>query len=69
VRAVCSAGCAAAVVWLAAIVGGSFGFGRLPPAAPAALVLRGPIVVAHAHRLHARPTVIHRRHRPRQRTT
>jgi hypothetical protein len=68
VRAACTAGCAAAVVWLASIVGGSFGFGRLPPGPPAALALRAPIVVPHAHRVHAR-AVLHHRHRSRQRRT
>jgi hypothetical protein len=75
VRAVCTAGCAAAVLWLAAIVGGSFGFGRLPPG-PAAFVLRAPIVVAHApivvarvHRVHVRAGLVHHRRRSRQRRT
>jgi hypothetical protein len=69
VRAACTAGGAAAVLWLAAIVGGSFGFGRLPPGPPAALVMRAPIVLTHAHRVHARIALAHHRHRARQRRT
>jgi hypothetical protein len=69
VRAACTAGCVAAGLWLAAIVGGSVGFGPLPPGPPAALVLRAPVVLPHAQRVHARAPLAHHRQRSRQRKT
>jgi hypothetical protein len=59
VRAACTAGGAAAALWLAAIVSGPLGFGRLPSASPAALVLRAMPVMPHAHRLPGRVSLAH----------
>jgi hypothetical protein len=67
-RRVRAAGTVAGVVaalWLAAIVGGPLGFGRLPAGPPAALLLQPPFVLRHPHREHAR--VARRRHPRRSR--
>jgi hypothetical protein len=73
VRAACGTGGAVAALWLAAIVSGPMGFGRLPSAPPAALGLRASLVVPHAHRLHgrsapARSRASHRRRLDERRT-
>jgi hypothetical protein len=69
VRAAGTAGGVAAALWLAAIVGGPLGFGRLPAGPADALVVRAPVAVAHAHRVHARARPGHRPHRSRRRKT
>jgi hypothetical protein len=73
VRVACTAGGAAAALWLAAIVSGPVGFGRLPSAPPAALGLQASLVMPHAHRVHGRATVaravgVHRRRSGKRRT-
>ena len=69
VRAAGSAAAVAAGLWLAAIVGGSLGFGPLPAGPPAALVVRAPLALPHPHRVHIRTALGHQPRRARERKT